>query len=335
MPALLCFAPFPPFSVWVLARLLLGKPVMKTPVFYQVRPLGLLGALAVLVGLIGGSAASAQTISSYSVEKRIDYDQSSPSTPTPGVELTDPDGSFVFDANINGSSLGSLPTPSITLPASGSDNLIFDSSSDGWHIYGTGSPTYNFASQSALDTAFPNGTYTMTINSSPITLKLAGSGGASVYPTDIPTVTNGTWVGGVLLLNAANSFNFDFNTFSTYASGGGIGFSLYATDGSGNATTQLVNQFTNSAQTAALTSYNLLAGTLQPGQTYYAQLDFAQITALNTTSIGGATGFADFENETSFYITTAAVPEPADLGWLFGAVVVAVAMARRRAGKLV
>jgi hypothetical protein len=309
---------------------------MKTSPCLPTRSVFRCGLPTFAAGLMVASAVSAQTISSYSVEKRIDYNQLSSSTPVLGTEADDPGGSYVFDVNVNGSNLGSLSPVDVNLPGSapfGVFPLTYSASDGGWHLFGGSVPSSNyiFTSSAALDANAPNGAYSLLINSTSVPLTLSGAAGASVYPAAIPTVTNGTWVGGVLMVNAATGFNFDFNNFATYSNGGGVGFSLYATDGSGNATTQLVNEFTDSAQTAALTSYDLVGGTLQAGQSYYAQLDFAQITALDTSSIGGATGFADFENETSFSITTAAaIPEPAELGWMVGAVAAAAALVRQR-----
>jgi hypothetical protein len=309
---------------------------MKIPAVSRPRSIHFSRALALLAGLTAATHAFAggTSVSFYGIDKRVNYAQvtDSGTMPSLGIDPRDPLGSFVFDANVNGFGLASIPAPVLSGPAVASPiSLILDGSDGGWHNYGSGAPAYNFASKSAMDAAYPNGTYSFNVNTTPVTLTLGGTLNADRYPAEIPTVTNGTWSGGALVLDAANSFTFNFNSFSDYSPNGAIQFSIYSTDISGNPTSQLINTMAIAAfAQPALTSYDLVGGTLQAGQIYYGQLDFTRITAFDSTSIRGASGIASFERETHFYINTiAAVPEPAGLaGWL-GAAALAVAIGRR------
>ena len=205
---------------------------------------------------------------------------------------------FAFDARIFETNPGDVGTATLTYPGPGSP---------GTYSAATGTPPvldFNsglLATQAALNTAFPLGTYTTrytggTVGTGTVTTAFT----QTAFAGSTPTFTN---FSGFQNLNAAQSFTASFNSFVTgsVANESDIFFNIY------NATTN-ANVFGDEFQPSNLTSFSVPANTLMPGTAYYAQLDFSnRINSTNANGIGNDLGF---DRTTTLNFTTAApVPE--------------------------
>ena len=153
---------------------------------------------------------------------------------------------------------------------------------------------YDLATQSDLDTAFPNGTYTFSLQT--VTPPTAFAPTIAITGDNYPSAAkllNNNWGGffGSLQVDATQAFNFSFNP------GGGTAGVLRIYNNNGFL---LFNAATNPSTTTAL----LPANTLQPGQKYRASL----YTYNYTSSTNGSTQlFGTYFTETYFSIDTQAV----------------------------
>jgi hypothetical protein len=166
-----------------------------------------------------------------------------------------------------------------------------------------------FATKAALDAAYPNGTYHMTGSGLPqLTFLLT----QDAYPSAIPAVTNGTWRGGVLVVDPAVATSIEFSDFTTYATGGvgghlGIEIDDYSMRTNGS--DQVVKNDTISKQNplfpyqaAPATSCVIPARSLNPGDICEAQLQFDTALTFNTSTLDGS-GFGSlYENLLDFFI---------------------------------
>lgn len=257
------------------------------------------GTLLTCLCILGASTSFAQSVVGYGVGKKKDFLQSSAATPSSNIILGDPNGAFHFSAYLDGTSLNLYnPAPKLTKPNAAQVNLSGNSTS--MEI------ATSYASKSALDTAYPNGAYSITAGGSTLPISL---GTTDAYSTAIPQITNGTWdTQGRLVINATTGGALSFNAFPEYSTGVGalISFNLYAISGAvlgselDGVESVALSQFPPSD--AALTAYTIPAGFLQADRTYYAELSFARIVDLKTSPVGLAT----FLHTTGFVISTAA-----------------------------
>jgi hypothetical protein len=267
----------------------------------------LLRIVFVVLGVSAAARLPAQTVQFYGVDKRVNYLQTSAATPVVSPVMGDPDGkAYHLDISINGSSLNLLSAASVTIPGNTVYNMAPSTPGDftdyGWGNTGT---VHSFTTKSAMDTAFPNGTYTITMSATAVPLVL---GPNDTYPAEIPTVTGGTWDGsGHYLVNAATGATINFNTFSNYTGTGYIQGTAYSI-GTNSTISQLVTQ-TNINVTGAVTdplatSFTINPNVMLPGRTYYAELTFGRLTGGDVAAVPGALGHADFEYLTGFLIKT-------------------------------
>ena len=271
-----------------------GSIPARTPGRYgDIRLIPVLSGLlsAGFVAAVSPQSLLASSGSYYVVSKASYYEQNSTSAPALNVSVP-----YSFLAEIE-----NLPTQPvsassyISLPSGASGSIGLTSFSAGYRY------TAGYANQSALDAAFPNGTYTFHINTS--------SGGYVVplalspvsYPVNIPKISNSGWASGDLVVDPTQSYTFTWNGFS--------GFHLnFGIQGNGTGTFNgaaysVANPVTGNA------SYTLAANTLTAGQTYQATLEFDTATAVNTTSVTtganhttASSGIAAFGDQTSFTI---------------------------------
>jgi len=206
-----------------------------------------------------------------------------------------------------------LTSSTLTPPATATGSISFTSNNGDtkveYHQY--------FASSSDLNAAFPDGNYQFSINTStPNTYSSSLALSSLTYPSDIPTITGGTWSGGALIVNPNIS-----NTIVWNASN--------ATHLSFTVSNTGIHDTVLNSGSGLPTSYTIAANTLQPDQSYFVQLGFANGN-IDTTQISGVQGAAYYENSTEFTIET--TPEP-DSGVVLVAGSLGVALLSRRRAK--
>ena len=166
--------------------------------------------------------------------KFIEYVQTGPSTLilNPQPVSANYGGPFGFDANVSGQNMQLLAPPTVTPPA-GTLRALGDPfyntlslrGNDEW-VYGPDGNKWGDISQTAMDTRFPNGTYTFVVRGVSVPLTLTGD----VYPnTPQLTLSGGTWVKGKYAMDAANPLTVTTNTFTGYGSNvdGHIGLDIH------------------------------------------------------------------------------------------------------------
>ncbi len=209
--------------------------------------------------------------------------------------VADPFAPFTF--NSNGPVAMSITPPggsSITLTQSnGSTNFDYSKG------YGT---------QSALDAAFPNGSYTFSISGGP-TFSLSLSG--NLYP-NAPQVNGGNWnSSGQLVVDSTQNITLNFNTFTGYGTAGVLSHMQVQIQSFDGNTVSLSQTNITPTNPAPFTSYSIPAGTLTPGSIYYCQLEYDTVPADNTTAVAGDTAATVYTAKTSFILVTSGSPSSA------------------------
>ena len=265
-------------------------------------------ALAALFAALANTAFSAVT--QYVISKEERLNQTSTAAP-----VLDPTRPFRINASVTVAAPADLSSnPTATAPAGGTG------ASPLTMTYNAGNADYenkiNFLSRAALDASYLDGTYIMHMVSPVFGTKdvnLTLSPASYSFPTDIPKLTNTSWAGGVLVLDATVSNTLVWNSFSQLAGNDFVQFGL-------NGTSVNVNQ------TGNLTSYVIAANTLSIGNTYTGDIGFNHATTSDSASVAGATGLGGYGTGTRFSIQ--AIPEPASCISL--AVGACALLARRR-----
>ncbi|MBS0662048.1 MAG: immunoglobulin domain-containing protein [Verrucomicrobia bacterium] len=201
---------------------------------------------------------------------------------------------FQAQAQVTGMSLNLTTGTSVSLPYVAGD--------DSYEIVAP------FTSKTAMDTAYPNGTYTITGTGQPTRTFTVTP---DRYPSDAPAITNGTWSNGVLVINPTQNYTFNLSNFSTYASTGVAGHESFSIDtNSGNGfhqeiATQAV--FGLTASSTPLTSVTLPANSLATGNVYQLELQFDTLTTLDVPN----SAVALFTNSLEVWVAALAPGTPA------------------------
>lgn len=184
---------------------------------------------------------------------------------------------FAFSASIEGTATNPAAPNSVTLPNGGATRaLTYSVQDEEWLI------EQEFPSQAALNTAYPNGTYTFTIGGRNASVALTGD----QYPNaPVATLSQGTF-------NANGTLSFDRTQPLTITISFGAGFVAGRSrlaieiDGAGierDASTEA------SGFTQSQLSLVLPANTVPAGAQLSIQLEANQILGLDTTSVTGFT----------------------------------------------
>lgn len=232
------------------------------------------------------ASTSAQSVSALGVTKTRENIQ------TTGSSLT-ADG-FSFSAFIEGDGVDeSFPSASnrVTAPGGATTALAFDF--DYWTV------ERFFTTQTALNTSFPNGSYSFKVGTDTIPLALSGT--TTFPPNPLITASAGVWSGGRLKLTPAEITN-------------GVNLSSNNNTGSGFLTLEIYSEFedvlyetvTNEEPPSNI-SVDITEGMLTPGEVYTVEVEFDHVAdSQPLDEVGwadfGASGFALFSSRTSFEI---------------------------------
>ncbi len=194
---------------------------------------------------------------------------------------------FVFNAGMKTGGTGQVSSATLQLPSAGA-TLPLDPN-NGFGLKGS------YADLATLNAAWPDGTYTMTINTvhdGTKTILLPVTGGA--YPSTTPRISN---------FAAAQAINSCTNFTLTWNSLGGTTNDFVSLEISELNSGDTVFKTPQLGQAGILngtsTSVTIPAETLKPGRTYQATLIFAEGN-YDTTSYPGVTGFETYFKATQF-----------------------------------
>jgi hypothetical protein len=237
-----------------------------------------------LLCLVPLARLAAQDSNYYSVAKFANVAQTGPGAPGPNPVVP-----FNFFA--------SAPVGGTVSGPGGSINSLTSVPSDSDYEFGE-----TFQTQAQLDATFPSGTYTIT----PLTgavgnITLTGN----AYPP-APQIQNAYWnASGQLELDPTKPYTFQFSPFPGFTTPGTLGQAVFAIE---QVTPSPLLGATSAAQSSAPGSYTLAAGTLIPGDTYTARLDYVTYVVTDTTSVPGLVLLGSYGVSNQFVILAVAPP---------------------------
>jgi hypothetical protein len=281
--------------------------------------------------LLAVCSASAQVADLVTVEKLVEYVQTSASAPSLDTNPYRFDVAItsLTDANVS----GFTPTPSVTLSAGSAatgNTTVYNGGllvhNDGEWRYGSdgaggGGYGSNFALQSTLHSQFTNNTYGVTVEGHSYTLDLNGATNDQGYfPGFIPTVTmtGGSWIGGKYVIDVSQELTIttnSFDLFHTTGIGGLINIDLDLDDGGSSIVLSRIApaSFASNIETdlgITTATLTIAANTLTAGMDIEGAASFHRIVSQDT-SRAGVFAVAWWGNETDFTISTiSAIPEP-------------------------
>jgi hypothetical protein len=209
---------------------------------------------------------------------------------------------FRFEARAQGAFSNSVAGASVSTPLGSTPALVRQS--DGQQF--TFSSSYG--TKSALDGAYPNGTYAMQINAVSDGLKNLP---LATGPDGYPNAPHFTDYYSAQLVAPARDFILTWDPFSSGAGSDSIQLIVY--DSALNAKFQTPSLGEVGALSGLATSAVIPASTLSSNTVYTALLFFRKITATDTGSYPGAQGFAGFTSATEVRLVTTGLLNPPQL----------------------
>ncbi|MBU6402170.1 MAG: hypothetical protein KGS61_17770, partial [Verrucomicrobia bacterium] len=241
-----------------------------------------------------GGTASGPDVQTYLVAKGQQFFQSSTNPPAPR-----PDAPFVFNCFVNATDTGDVANASVQVPG-GSSETLAGQTNDRFFQFING-----FATQDALDTNYPVGSYTLSINTvhhglqqSTLTLSAAN------YPGTVPALTD---FAAAQSINPTADFVLSWNAFGGGTTSDFVQLSIQ--DSNGNTVFNTPQPGTPGASNGLTLSVLIPRGTLVFGQTYFGNLVFAR-GVIDTNSVPGATGLAGYFIATAFNLATEGITPP-------------------------
>lgn len=182
---------------------------------------------------------------------------------------------FGFSTAVEGTATDPAPPVSLTLPGEGGTRALTYSAADGeWSLEAA------YPTQAALDAAYPNGTYTVTLGARSAPVPFTGD----LYPSaPVATLSQGTFA-------ANGTLNFDraqpLTLTIAYGAGFASGLSRLAIDVSGQGFSREASTEA-SGFTQSQLALTLPAGAVPPGTQLTIRLEANRILTFNTTGIPG------------------------------------------------
>ena len=244
----------------------------------------------------------------YYVLKEQGFKQTGPATVLP----SDAD-KFVFVADVVEAVPGSVGSASVTMPTSVT-LTNFLRKSFGLSLatsVAPGSTTGEMASLAELNSAYPDGTFTITMStthdgSRSIPLSLTGS----AYPSSMPQVSN---YAASQAIDQASAFTLSWFPFANGTTNDVIMVSIASTNYSFGGTQRVYNSpypGDPGGLNGTSTSLVIPANTLLPGTGYRVSVFFGKVAQLDTTSYPGAVGYAGYGMTTYMNVSTTGIASP-------------------------
>jgi hypothetical protein len=208
-----------------------------------------------------------------------------------GAPVADPESPFLFNSR------GALAM-TITPPMGTAATLASDGS-------GTYKYSQSYSTQAALDAAFPDGAYSLSVSGyTSFTLSLTGD----LYPS-VPQITGGSWnSSGQLVVDPTNAVTLNFNPFTGYGASGVLSHMQVGIQSPDGSTVSLNQTYLTPANPAAFASYSIPTNTLTPGSIYFCSLEYDTGTAENSTAVAGYTAISLYSTSIDFVMMTSGTP---------------------------
>lgn len=245
------------------------------------------GSILVAACFLTSTVLPAADVSFIRVAKGVSHQQTGAQT----VELQS--NAHRFDAGIETTAPGQLLSAGVTPPGRTSIALSVDG--------GQWSHSSAFANQTALDTAFPDGNYLVSVNSlndgqRQLSIPLSGNG----YPTipvllDFPSLES---------IQPDQPYTLAWQPFEGGSAMDFIQLDIQTDDDGENFVFSTGEPGDPSALNGLATSIMLPANTLHPGRTYVGSLLFARITSLNFDYDPATPAITGYFRETEFTLRT-------------------------------
>ncbi|NJD88884.1 MAG: hypothetical protein FIB05_12850, partial [Betaproteobacteria bacterium] len=162
------------------------------------------------------AAQSLAQVQSVVVKKNIEYTQTSATAVSPSPVSN----GYGFGADVNGVNIGSIPVPTLTGPINtaalgpghNGGKLVYAPGDNGWR-WGVNANDFGTSSLANLNSIFGSGTYTITVNGTPVSLSLVGD----AHPNaPVLTLTGGNWANGKYVIDPAKPLTITTNAFTAY-----------------------------------------------------------------------------------------------------------------------
>jgi len=191
-------------------------------------------------------------------------------------------GAWRFSASVDQSATG---TKSFTPPGGTPQTLPLNSGAYAFAQY--------FTSQSALNSAFPNGSYTLSYSGKNVPVSITGD----AYPSQpLANPSGGVWNNGTLFVTPGQPVTITYLFGSNYNAGSAI--MTASVSGANYSDTETAPDFAHSQW-----SITIPASALQAGVSLSVNLDSTNLVYEDTTSVPGFITGAYYQAETGFQIT--------------------------------
>lgn len=229
---------------------------------------------------LGGADARPADVRGYGILKEKGHRQTNS---TPALLAVEP---FSFSAFVIATNETSVSSATL-LPAGGTVKALVRDTNSGNFLL-----TERFATESALNAAYPNANYTLTIQTANDGLRSPGLSLLSGTYPNAPRVAN---LAAAQAINATNAFTLQWDAFA----GGTVNdlIQFVITDGASNLVFSSPTPGQSNSLDGLAVSYPIPAGTLAPGRAYTGNLLFARVftsfgNQLIYPSVPGASAFA-------------------------------------------
>jgi hypothetical protein len=223
---------------------------------------------------------------SYGINKNVSYLQTSSADPTPSTNVA----AFIFSSSVVAPAAATLSAASVELPDSTQNTMMV--------FGGTAAYFEEAATETALDTSYPPGNYTLRFTLTGQTQRVIPmTMPANTVP--IPKITN---FGASQNVTATADFTLQWNGFTSLTGGENISFSI--SDVAGNTLFTAPDACVPRDLPASAKSIVIPANTLLPGRSYTGMLIFGRTFYSNTNAVPQMAGFGNLIRITEFTITT-------------------------------
>jgi len=258
--------------------------------------------------------AVAQTVDTVIVSKSRRYLQTSPSAVALRPAPCSFDCAYGFSVVVRGANIASITPPHLAGPFNisglqgwfNNGNMVYNASEGEWRA-GVHGDNWSSDTQSGRDALFGNGTYTVSLLGTSVSLDLTGS----AYPSPpVITMSGGRWLNGKYVVDATKPFSGTTSAYAGYGSHVNDLIELFGQD-----------QLRSNVPSSNTLSVTIPANMLVNGNEYSANAAFAAIVDVKPGSgaLGGSFNQAAYVADTELTIKTEAPVFPITVNANIGA----------------